>query len=94
MVQQERLSQCTGATDEDTVLIVAAPGVLENDSDSDNDPLTVTEVNGNVADVGNQITLASEALLTLNEDGSYTYDPNGKFNDLDDGQTDTDTFTQ
>ncbi|MGB3189234.1 MAG: VCBS domain-containing protein, partial [Limnoraphis sp.] len=44
-------------------------------------------------DVGNQITLASGALLTLNADGSYNYDPNGQFEALNDGETDTDTFS-
>ena len=31
-----------GSTNEDTVLSGAAPGVLANDTDADNDPLTVT----------------------------------------------------
>ena len=45
------------------------------------------------ADKGNQITLASGALLTLNADGSYDYDPNGQFETLGVGQTDTDSFS-
>ena len=83
----------TDTTDEDTALVGAAPGVLGNDTDVEDDPLTVSEVNGETADVGTEITLASGALLTLNADGSYTYDPNGQFESLDDGESDTDSFT-
>src|SRR5204862_1739186 len=39
------------------------------------DPITVATVNGSAANVGTQITLASGAHLTLNADGSYSYDP-------------------
>ena len=56
-------------------------------------PLTVTEVNGVGADVGNPVLLASGALVTLNADGSYTYDPNGAFESLNTGDSTTDTFT-
>ena len=72
------------AVDEDSVLNVpAASGVLANDIDSDNDLLTVTEVNGNAVDVGNPIILASGAQLTLNPDGSFTYTPSVDFNGTD-----------
>ncbi len=53
-----------------------------NDYDPEGNPLTVTAVNGSAGNVGNQITLASGAKLTLNSDGTFTYDPNGKFNSL------------
>ena len=66
--------------------------VLNNDTDIDGDTLTVTELNGEAADVGSQVTLASGALLTLNSDGSYSYNPNGQFDGLEDGQTATDSF--
>ena len=83
-----------GSTTEDDVLVVAANGVLSNDTDPDTgDVLTITEVNGSAANVGNQITLASGALLTMNSDGSYSYDPNGQFESLGVGQTAIDTFT-
>ena len=48
------------------------------DSDPD-DPLQVTAVNGNALNVGTTITLASGALLTLNANGTFSYDPNGAF---------------
>ena len=52
-------------TNEDTVLTVAAPGVLANDYDVDSDNLTVT-VKTNV----------SHGSLVLNGDGSFVYTPN------------------
>jgi hypothetical protein len=52
------------------------------DSDAENDPFFITAVNGSGGNVGVQITLASGAKLTVNADGSYSYDPNDKFNTL------------
>ena len=80
-------------TDEDSPFNESAPGVLENDSDPDGDDLTVSAVNGVEGDVGTQITLSSGALLTMDADGSYTYDPNGQFGDLASGESATDAFT-
>src|SRR5262249_28586975 len=62
-------------------------GVLGNDSDPDGDSITVTQVNGSAANVGTQIVLASGALLTVNADGTYTYDPNHAFDWLRDLNT-------
>ena len=82
------------ATDEDNPLVVAAAGVLANDTDPDvGDSKTVTEVNGVAANVGTQLALASGALLTVGADGNYQYDPNGRFEALAVGETATDTFT-
>ncbi len=81
------------STDEDTVLNVVAPGILGNDSDVDGDSLTVSAVNGDTANVGQQITLASGALLTVNADGSYSYDPNGQYDYLAVGETAQESFT-
>jgi hypothetical protein len=86
----------TGTTDEDTVLNVPAPGVLANDLDPDLvDIKIVSAVNGASANVGTQITLASGALLTVNANGSYVYNPIGvaAFQALGQGQTATDSFT-
>lgn len=63
------------------------------DSDPDNDPLDVIAVNGNAADVGQSLTLGSNALLTVNPDGTFNYDPNDAFESLNDGETATDSFT-
>ena len=49
------------------------------DSDVDGPALTVSAVNGSAAAVGHQLTLASGALLTLNADGSFAYNPNHAF---------------
>jgi len=76
-------------TDEDTALNVAAPGVLTNDSDPENDPLTAVLV----SDVSN-------GSLSLNADGSFDYTPNANFNGSDsftytanDGTTDSNVAT-
>ncbi len=83
------------STDEDSLLngnvLVANP--TTTDSDPDGDPLTVIAVNGNLANVGVQITLASGALLTVNANGTFSYDPNGAFNSLGVGDSDSDSFT-
>jgi VCBS repeat-containing protein len=82
-------------TDEDTALNgnVLADNGNGADSDVENDTLTVTEVNGSAANVGTQITLTTGALLTLNADGTFAYDPNGQFESLNDGESATDSFT-
>ena len=53
----------------------------------------VSAINGVTADVGTPVTLASGALVTLNEDGSFDYDPNGQFDHLTGTSSETDTFT-
>ncbi len=55
-------------TAEDTVLTVAAPGVLGNDSDPDGDPLTAVLVTG-----------PSHGSLSLNANGSFSYTPAADF---------------
>ena len=83
------------ATDEDTALSanVLADNGAGSDSDVEGDALVVTEVNGNALNVGAQITLASGALLTLNANGNFDYDPNGQFEDLAVGDSTRDSFT-
>ncbi|MEM6549647.1 MAG: Ig-like domain-containing protein [Pseudomonadota bacterium] len=76
-------------TDEATI---ASGNVLANDSDPDGDDLSVTAVNGEAADVGETVELASGALLTLGSDGAFDYDPNGVFDGLGDGEAETDSF--
>jgi len=71
----------------------SSPGVLENDTDYEGDPFTVYRVNGSTGNVGSQIILPSGALLTVLSTGEFTYDPNGAFWDLQDGASDSDSFT-
>jgi len=71
-------------TDENTILnIPVVSGVLANDVDVDNDPLTATNLN----------TTGTLGLVTLNNDGSFTYNTNGQFESLAAGDHATDTFT-
>ena len=62
----------TYTTDEDTVLTVAAPGVLSNDTDPDaSDTRTTVLVAG---------PTPAQGTLTLNQDGSFTFTPASNFN--------------
>ena len=60
------------STDEDTPLNVAAPGVLDNDTDVENDSLTAVLVTG-----------PSHGALTLNANGSFSYTPAANYNGPD-----------
>jgi large repetitive protein len=60
------------STDEDTALILAASGVLSNDTDADSDPLTAALLAG-----------PSNGTLALNADGSFTYTPAANWNGTD-----------
>ncbi len=53
-----------------------------NGGGADTGVTAVTAVNGSAVSVGTQITLPSGALLTLNADGTFSYNPNGKFDYL------------
>jgi hypothetical protein len=55
-------------TTQGTALTVAAPGVLGNDTDADNDPLTASLV-----------ASPSNGSVTLNANGSFTYTPGNNF---------------
>src|SRR5262249_7211767 len=57
---------------EDTPLVIAAPGVLGNDTDVDGDPLTVELV-----------AATSHGGVVLNPDGSFTYTPAANYNGPD-----------
>jgi len=59
-------------TTEDTPLVIAAPGVLANDSDADGDAITAGSVVG-----------PTNGTLGVNADGSFTYTPDANFNGTD-----------
>ena len=74
--------------------------VLDNDVDPDGDVLTITEINGTPVMVGEPTTLPSGAVVTLNADGTVSYDPVADYNGpdsftymIDDGQGGTDVAT-
>ncbi len=67
--------------------------MLANDNDLDGDTLSVDQVAGNGANVGTVVTTAGGAHVTINADGSLTYNPNGQFDALTAGQDATDTLT-
>ncbi len=78
-------------TDEDTALNVSAPGVLSNDTDPDpGDTKTVVQLNGSATLTG---TSVAGAAVTINANGSFTYDPGAVFQGLSTGDSDTDSFT-
>ncbi len=85
--------------DADAVNGSGNPNLLANDIDKDGDAIVITAVNGSGVSVGTQITLASGALLTVNANGSYDYNPNHAFDYLPgagsgaSNTTATDTFT-
>ena len=80
----------TATTDENTLVNI---NVLVNDTDANGDSLSVIKVNGNSVTVSTPITLASGALLTLNANGTFDYNPNGQFESLGVGATAGDSFT-
>ena len=79
-------------TDENSV---GTLNILFNDTDADGDPLTVTSIEG--GDVGVQYAVTSDAgrvaQVTVNADGSMSVDPNGNFEVLSTGETDSFTLT-
>ena len=60
------------ATNEDTALVIAAPGVLGNDGDADGEALTAVLVSG-----------PTNGTLTLDANGSFTYTPNANYSGAD-----------
>ena len=66
-------------------------GILSNDTDPDGDSLTVIEVDGNSVDDTTGVTVAGNngGQFTIFDDGSYEFDPNGEFNNLELGDSTT-----
>ncbi|RVT39914.1 Ig-like domain-containing protein, partial [Sphingobium algorifonticola] len=68
----ESLNDAYAVTEDSTLTINAATGVLANDSDPQSNPLTAVLQSG-----------PSNGVLTLNANGSFTYTPNANFTGTD-----------
>ncbi|PWJ09782.1 Ig-like domain-containing protein [Jannaschia seohaensis] len=82
------------AVAEDAILNAAS--VFGNDFDAETDPLRVATINGASVTPGTGgavVALASGALLTVYEDGSFDYDQAGIFDSLQVGELGFDSFT-
>nr|WP_321443437.1 Ig-like domain-containing protein [uncultured Cohaesibacter sp.] len=75
-----------GYYDEDTIVTIDTATLLANDTDPDNDPLTVTSVSA---------TSSNGASVVLNSDGTISYDPTGSavLQALSQGESSDDSFT-
>lgn len=72
----------------------ALDGLLANDVEYDaGDSLSIVAINDRTDVVGIPVTLPSGARVTVNADGTYRYDPSGRFDDLEIGESATDSFT-
>ena len=58
--------------EEDTPLVIAAPGLLANDIDPEGDPLSVTLSQG-----------TQHGEISLSQDGSFSYIPDADFHGID-----------
>jgi len=73
----------TLSTDEETAITFTAEDLLGNDTDPDSsDVLSVTDI----------YSMNTLGLVVANDDGTYTYDPNGQFEYLQPGQVGFDMF--
>lgn len=79
------------------VVIVTGNVLQDNgdgpDTDPDGDQLSVTAINGEAFSDGVPVVLPSGALLTMNSDGTFDYDPNGAFAFVPLGASATDSFS-
>ncbi|MDF1752924.1 MAG: Ig-like domain-containing protein [Verrucomicrobiales bacterium] len=65
---------------------------LANDNHVSNDTLTITEINSLAISPGNSVALTSGAIVTMELDGSLTYNPGTQFLFLDNGDAELDQF--
>ena len=79
--------------DEDADPSDVIANVLDNDEDPEGEDLTVGAVNGDPAGVGTPVAGSDGGLVTINPDGTVTFDPNGEFDGLGEGETATTTVT-
>ena len=65
----------------------ASGNVLANDRDPESQPLAVTAVNGQAGNLGQWIAGSMGGKFKLIADGSWVFDPDGDFDDLDPGDS-------
>ncbi|MBY6054913.1 Ig-like domain-containing protein [Leisingera daeponensis] len=75
-------------TDEDTKKTI---NILDNDSDPDGDPLTVTDISGGTVGAYFAVTTdgGREGKVKVEADGTFTFNPKDNFQDLAEGEMDT-----
>lgn len=77
--------------DEDSVATdLGLANLLDNDT---GDPITLVEVNGDPAGVGAEVVTTAGGRVTVNADGSFSYDPTGSAALQDGGGADSFTYT-
>ena len=60
---------------------------IDADTPPDSDPVSVSQVDASVANVGVATTSATGGQFTINANGTYTFDPGTDFQDLDVGES-------
>ncbi|MCG8599662.1 MAG: Ig-like domain-containing protein [Verrucomicrobiales bacterium] len=70
-----------------------AVDVVANDDDAESSQLTVSHINGAAVTPNAPVALESGVLVSLMEDGRIYLNPNGRYADLDFGETAVETFT-
>jgi hypothetical protein len=86
----------TGTTDSATPVsgdVIVGTDSTQADSDPDGDTLAVSKVGNDAAKVGQPVAGSNGGRFTLNADGTYSFDPNGEFNDVPQGATRSTSIT-
>ncbi len=71
----------------------ASGNVLTNDTDPDNDALSVSAVNGSGANVGSSIAGTNGGSFSIGNNGAWTFNPGTDFDSLGAGQSQTTSIT-
>lgn len=89
-VTVNRYNSVPVATDdiaETTATTMNSGNVLANDTDAENDPVSVSEVNASAANVGQSVNGDNGGVFTIAADGSWLFDPGSDFTWLAGDQT-------
>ena len=66
--------------------------LLDNDTDPEDDPLTVAKINEEPVEGPTTVSLPTGAILTVDPNGQFTFDPNSQCDSLPPGETSTETM--